>query len=112
MLFFILTTCLYARMTTQELEELLQVATESPNLEFKGACIWSDNTFVKDILAMSNIRDGGYIVVGVEDGSFVRQGVTTEQIETYKIDTMKDGIRWSADPYVDLRVDVPKGFCR
>lgn len=60
-------------MNTAELEALITGAEETDVLEFKGAMSWDRNTFVKDILAMANVIDGGRIVVGVEDGILVFQ---------------------------------------
>lgn len=85
-------------MTSEELEKHLEGARETPNLEFKAAIPWSRDTFVKDILAMSNVIDGGMIIVGVEDKTFVRQGLSPELITTYDIDVMRDGIAPFADP--------------
>jgi predicted HTH transcriptional regulator len=93
-------------MTTKELEELLQGGAETQTLDFKGACVWSVDTFVKDLLAMANVEHGGRIVVGVEDGTFVRQGVTAAERDSYDVDVMKDQVAPYADPYVEFRVEV------
>lgn len=95
-------------MTTQELEEKLEGATETQTVEFKNSCDWSIRTFAKDILALSNVQDGGYIIIGVEDESFNRQGITNAQKETYKIDAMKDQMTAFADPHVNFILDFPK----
>lgn len=93
-------------MNTVELEALIAGAEETDVLEFKGAMSWDRNTFVKDILAMANVIDGGRIVVGVEDGTFVRQGLTPAQLATFKIDEMRDGLAPFADPRVVFRSEV------
>ena len=67
---------------------------------------WDRNTLVKDILSMANIIDGGRIVIGVEDETFHRQGLTEEQIQTYNIDIMRDGIAPFADPRVEFRCEI------
>ena len=59
---------------------------------------------MKDILALANVIDGGSIIVGVEDGTFVRQGLSPEQIATFDYDVMRDQI----DPYADPRVIFSK----
>lgn len=96
-------------MTTLELEQLIEGQAESPNLDFKQDCIWDAKKMAKDFIAMSNLKAGGYIVVGVrEDGSnFIGEGVSEDNIESYKVDIMRDQMFKYADPAVDIRVDYP-----
>ena len=61
----------------------------------------------KDILAMSNIQDGGVLLIGIEDNTFVRQGVSEAQRITFDFDTMRDQMARYADPHVDFRVSYP-----
>jgi predicted HTH transcriptional regulator len=93
-------------MNSQDLEAILDGAEETDVLEFKGAVAWDRNLFVKDILAMANVVDGGRIIVGVKDGTFERQGLTAEQLASYKIDEMRDGVAPFADPRVVFRIEV------
>jgi predicted HTH transcriptional regulator len=95
-------------MSIDELEQLLEATTETQTLEFKRACDWDVRSFAKDILAMSNVRDGGHIVVGIADVSLSRQGITTTQKETYKQDEMRDHMSVYADPHVNFIVMFPK----
>ncbi len=94
-------------MQTSELEELLEGQTETQSLEFKGSCAWEARTFAKDILAMANVRDGGWIVVGVEDGTYKRQGLSEVQIRTFDQETMQDQMAEYADPFVSIQVFTP-----
>lgn len=87
-------------MTTDRLELLLSGRQETDAIEFKAAIPWKRDTFIKDILAIANVVDGGLIIVGVEDGTFTRQGVRDEIIATYDIDQMRDQIAPYADPRV------------
>jgi predicted HTH transcriptional regulator len=91
-------------MTIEELESKLQGGTETQTFEVKGACDWNVKCLAKDILAMSNVQEGGDIVIGIEDGSFNRQGVTAAQKASYKIDIMKDQMAPYADPHVNFLV--------
>ncbi|MBY0301189.1 MULTISPECIES: helix-turn-helix domain-containing protein [Sphingomonas] len=93
-------------MNTEDIEALLTGAEETDALEFKGAVSWDRNLFVKDILAMANVIDGGRIVIGVEDGTFVRLGLSAEQVASYRIDEMRDGIAPFADPRAVFRMET------
>ena len=95
-------------MTTEELEEKLEAGVETQTLDFKRAIDWNADCLVKDILALSNVQDGGYVIIGVDDGTFQRQGVSVQQKETYKIDIMKDQMAAFADPHVNFTVDFPQ----
>ncbi len=90
-------------LTTDELEELLEGADETDALEFKQAMSW-DTSLVKDVLAMANIADGGRIVIGIEDGTFARQGLSAAQLATFQPDQMKDLAGQYADPFVEFSV--------
>lgn len=91
-------------MSPDALESFIAGARETDSVEFKGAIAWDKNIFVKDILALANAIDGGSIIVGVEDATFVRQGLSAEQAATYDYDIMRDQI----DPYADPRVIFSK----
>lgn len=92
-------------MTVAELEQKLEGAAETQRLEFKGACRWNVNTYAKDILALANVQDGGEIVVGVENESFRRQGVTSDDRDSYRVDLMRDQMARFADPHVIFNVE-------
>lgn len=96
-------------MTTDEFENLIEGSEETDALEFKAAMAWNQHSLAKDILAMSNVRDGGRIVIGIADGTWERQGLTPEQVASYQIDQMKDHISRVADPMAIFRFDVVQG---
>jgi hypothetical protein len=59
---------------------------------------------------MSNIRDGGTIVIGVEEENerFIPTGVSATNSKSYKIDEMRDQLASFCDPSPEFRVDFPK----
>lgn len=95
-------------MTTAELESKLSGQAETQNIEFKAAYKWDVNFLAKDILALSNVRDGGYIIIGVEDKTFQRIGVDEEVKKSYNRDIMLDQMSKFAIPSVDFYVLYPK----
>lgn len=98
-------------MTNQDLEALLEAGAESPGLDFKASCAWNAPSFAKDILALSNVQDGGHIIIGVDeaaDGTFTRRGVSPEHRETFNIDVMRDHMTAYADPHVNFSVEFAR----
>lgn len=96
---------------TNELEELLEAGRETQSLDFKASCAWQVRCFAKDILAFSNLSDGGYVVIGMKennDGSYTREGINKEDFETYNIEIMRDQMSAFADPHVEFTVHFPK----
>ena len=97
-------------MNEQALVDLIQYGREERNLEYKGHENWSDiNTktkIVKSVLGMSNIRDGGAIVIGVEqDGETFRPvGLTQDERDSFTQDGLSAYISEFADPYVEVTV--------
>ncbi|MCP2598727.1 putative DNA binding domain-containing protein, partial [Candidatus Aminicenantes bacterium AC-335-L06] len=70
-------------------------------------CPWDVKNFPKDILAFSNVRGGGYIIIGIEqkEGKYERGGVSIEHIKTYNQEIMLDQMSNFADPGVDFEVN-------
>lgn len=96
-------------MTTMELEQLIEGQSETQNLDFKSDIAWDVKSLAKDILAMSNVRDGGSIIIGVTEkgNNFIGTGCSEATLKTYKVDHIKDQLLKYADPAVDIRVEFP-----
>jgi predicted HTH transcriptional regulator len=99
-------------MDKDQFIELTQLAKEGRNLEFKRSTPWELSEFkakiVKSILAFSNVRDGGAIVIGVEcqpDQSYRFTGITAEHLATYTEDHLASVVAEYADPYAKFAVD-------
>jgi predicted HTH transcriptional regulator len=80
---------------------------EERNLEFKERLDWSKsegrNNLIKAALAMSNIRDGGVIVLGVRnDGTPV--GLSAKEAVVFDHDALAPVINEYAEPYTRLVV--------
>ena len=92
--------------------EIIQVGKEGRNLEFKRSMPWETAEFkariTKSVLAFSNVRDGGHIIIGVEQqegGIFSFNGMEEAHISTYIEDEVVSVISEYADPYVRLQID-------
>ncbi len=92
-------------MTTSEIETLLEAARETQSLEFKSAMSWDVRKLARSLLALANVEDGGIIVIGIRnDGT--REGLSPIEVQTYKLDGMKDQLRNYADPHVDFSFEI------
>jgi predicted HTH transcriptional regulator len=99
-------------MDKDQFLQLVQLGREGRNLEFKRSAAWTDSEFkakiIKSILAFSNVRDGGWIIIGVEqqdDGTFNLAGISPEHLATYTEDNIASSVAEFADPYVKIFLD-------
>lgn len=95
-------------MTDIELLELIR-AGERPGVEFKNPRARGDRSFpevVKAILGMANRRDGGVVLIGVEDNGDP-SGLSPEQVGTWQTaDHVRQAVAGFADPFVYFDVEV------
>src|SRR4051794_2988975 len=101
--------CREMRMTEQDFEELLDRGYETSGVEFKEPGARSDKFFlakvVRGVLGMANRRDGGYVIVGVEEieGNLTPKGLSHTQIESWRsYDDVAASINERASPSVSL----------
>ena len=100
-------------MTDEEFVQLLALGRELGGLEFKGPGPRSDRQLfsqvVRAVLGMANRRDGGTVVIGVEDNqtSLTPVGLTDEDLATWSSDAVADGIAVYADPSVSFELQTP-----
>lgn len=96
-------------MTPDELRELLVLGHEAPGVEFKAPCDRTDKPkfakIVRAVLGMANRRDGGKVVVGIEEGEAAQLsllGLSSEQLRTWEPDAVAGAIDPYADPFVTV----------
>ena len=99
-------------MTDEEFAQIMGLAHEIRGLEFKGPGRSTDRRLfaqvVKAVLGMANRRDGGRVVVGVEDlgDSLHPVGLDVTQLATWNYDDVADRIATYADPSVAFDLEV------
>ncbi|MBI5687193.1 MAG: ATP-binding protein [Verrucomicrobia bacterium] len=99
-------------MNNKEFLRIIELGREGRNLEFKASAAWADADFraklIKTILAFSNVRDGGIIVVGVkesEEGNFAFEGVEPAHLDTFSPDNIASQVAEFADPYARVQME-------
>lgn len=90
-------------LTNEEIAELLQGGYELRSVEFKGPGSTSSAEFVAKVaraaLALVNQRDGGSVIIGVDEEDDDRSGLTPEQLaEWLDYDNVADKVNKYADP--------------
>jgi predicted HTH transcriptional regulator len=98
-------------LTPEEFSTILALGRETSPVEFKGPGALDDKPFVarviRGMLAMSNHRDGGRVILGVaQDGNnFEPVGLSVEQLRTWEDeDAFADRVAAYADPSVKFVV--------
>lgn len=92
----------------QVIISILENTRESRGVEFKPSLPWNDinqqiqlQDIIKSILGMSNVRDGGKIILGVKqnsDKTFSLEGMKQEDLETYDSDKIYQDVRNFGSP--------------
>ena len=96
----------------KELLEYIYHGKEERNLEYKQSMPWgkkkTKEKITKAVLAMSNLKEGGTIILGVKensDGSFDAVGMETGDIKGYRQDLVASFVNKYADPFVEITVN-------
>ncbi len=96
---------------------------EERNLEYKQSISWdtpeTKAKLTKSVLAMSNLRDGGLIIIGVSrqpDDSYKAEGMMKSDFDSFVQDNIAAHMNEFADPYVDVtlvkhQLDDGRLFC-
>jgi hypothetical protein len=97
---------------------LMVTGREDRNREFKASFPWIRESngetmakVTKTILAMSNLPDGGHIIIGVEEPasgstSYRAIGMDAEHLKSYSHDVVADFVRSYAEPYANLNLEI------
>ena len=79
-------------MTDQELAELIALGHETRGVEFKGPGRSSNRevmaVVVRAVLGMANRRDGGRVIIGIEDNAAILTpvGLSAAELTTWRFD--------------------------
>ena len=92
------------------MEDLIKYPNEERHLEFKRSVAWNGDItakITKSIMALANLRDGGWIVIGKEeqsDRSFKAVGMTQDDYDSFDPDCLKAFVYERAEPPVNFEV--------
>src|SRR3990172_6489156 len=99
-------------MNNEQLQELISLGHEQLGVEFKGHGSRRDRAFFALIalamLGMANRRDGGDIIVGVQEDkgkTLIPEGLSAEEIGTWTYDDLADSMAEYADPSISFELN-------
>lgn len=93
-----------------EFLDLLNLGDEMRSLDYKAPARFDEisRILTKAILGMSNMRDGGNIIIGLAERDdrtgFDRVGLTQDQVASYQPDNVKDMVNTYAEPSCEFQV--------
>lgn len=94
----------------KSVNNILATLIETRAVEYKQSASFGDLEphIVKTAMAMANLRDGGYIVIGVsgDAGGLTRTGISTAHLATYDADNALATINKFASPAITAMVTV------
>lgn len=99
-------------MDQMRFREILDLQREQSGVEFKQSGGQSDPQFfarvVRAALSMANRRDGGIIVLGVEEtaGQLNAVGMAVEDLSSWSHDNTADGLATYADPSISFELSA------
>lgn len=98
-------------MTIEDALAIIQLGMESRGVDFKRTYSWADSAhkekITKTIIGMSNKRDGGQLILGVdetEDGQFTLIGMPDCDFDSLNYDDLSAHVSNYADPYVEFEL--------
>jgi hypothetical protein len=95
-----------------EFSEVIRPGYETAGVEFKSAGPRTDKQLfakvVRAVLAMAKRRNGGLVIVAVEEsqGSLTPTGLPQQDLGSWNHDAVTGAIAGYADPYVSLRTEI------
>src|SRR5688572_9490629 len=98
-------------MKEQEFRELLARGYERPGVEFKGPGTRRDRPLfakiARAVLGMANRRDGGLVIIGVDDNAGVLHptGLSADALSTWKYDDVAVDLSRYTDPNVTFDLE-------
>jgi len=99
-------------MTDKEFVQLLEIGHEKQGIEFKAPGPLTDKHLAarvaKAMLGMANRRDGGHVIIGMNDsgGQLSPVGLVPADLATWNNDRLSDIVSVYADPNVSFEFEV------
>lgn len=95
-------------MNSEQLLEVVYHGREERNIEYKQSVPWNNDYWkaklTRTIIALSNIKDGGFLVIGVKDGTWAPEGMTDDHFNSFKQDDVQAYVNAHVKPTAQFTV--------
>src|SRR4051812_10934331 len=101
-------------MNSEQLQTAIEFGREQSGIEFKSPGRRDDKYYFAKVtraaLSMANKRDGGHVILGVEEtpAGLVATGLNQPDLETWAQDHVADALAVYADPSIQFDITTPK----
>ena len=102
-------------MEPLEFEQIISIGYEQNGIEFKPGFLYnkSDELLYKVIramIAMANRRDGGIVILGVEEinKELKLKGMSSEELKSLNYDDFSTIVNTYADPSIEFNIETIK----
>lgn len=98
-------------LNEEEFNQIIDIGHELTNIELKGPCSAKDKhkfaKIARAIMGMANRRDGGMVIVGIEDsnGKISECGLEPGDLATWKYDELSTAMAEFSDPNVEFELE-------
>jgi predicted HTH transcriptional regulator len=98
-------------MTEEQFAQILALGHETAGVEFKGPGSRTLKALlakvVRAVLGMANRRDGGRVIVGVEESgnALIPRGLESDDLATWEQESVTGALAAYADPYVEVHTE-------
>lgn len=101
-------------MRDEQFAEILAIGHERQGIEFKGAGSRTNRLLfgkvVRAVLGMANRRDGGLVIIGVDEDkkthALIHTGLTEEEVRSWNYDDLAANLNSHAEPAVNFDATV------
>lgn len=100
-------------MNEVEFKQIMAIGREQSGVEFKCGGTRKDKRLlvrvIRAVISMANRRDGGKVIIGVDEGDnseLLQTGVTDEDLKTWNYDDFADSVAEYTDPSVNFDIQV------
>lgn len=100
-------------MNSEEFKQIISIGNEQNGIEFKPGFLYDKKDellykVIRAIIAMANRRDGGLVILGVEEieKELILKGLSSEELLSLNYDNLSNIVNNYADPNIEFKTET------